>query len=172
MYRLLPETAEDAAGVEALLDLAFAPGRQALSSYRLRDGVAPVAGLSTVVRDAYDSLVGTIRYWPVRLAGRPGLLLGPVAVHPTCQGEGLGALMITETLDRARDLGWARVVLVGDAPYYGRFGFRRALAAGLVFPGPVNLERVLALELAPGAVEGLAGPVTIWTNDEKNALPD
>ena len=76
------------------LDLAFAPGRAALSSYRLRDGVEPVAELCLVARDEYDALAGAIRYWPVRVgaAGHAALLLGPVAVHPTRQGEGLGAL--------------------------------------------------------------------------------
>ena len=71
--------------------------------------------LSLVARDDYDVLAGAIRYWPVRVgeAGAPALLLGPVAVHPTRQGEGLGALLITDSLERAREQGWTRVILVG-----------------------------------------------------------
>ena len=94
MIRILNETPRDSAEVELLYDLAFAPGRTALSSYRLRDGVEPVAGLSLVARDEYAALAGAIRYWPVRVgaAGAAALLLGPVAVHPTRQGEGPGAL--------------------------------------------------------------------------------
>ncbi|MFO7853824.1 MAG: N-acetyltransferase, partial [Paracoccaceae bacterium] len=155
------ERAEDAAEVEWLLDTAFAPGRTALSSYRLRDGVDPVAELCLVARDEFDAVVGAIRHWPVRIgpSGAPALLLGPVAVHPTRQGEGLGAILIGEAMERAAELGWTRVLLVGDEPYYGRFGFRHALAAEVEFPPPTNPARILARELSSGAMTGVAGPV-------------
>lgn len=164
MFRLLPERAGDQDEVEALYDLAFAPGRQALSSYRLRDGAAPVEGLSRIARDEFDALVGAIRFWPVRIgeAGAPALLLGPVAVHPTRQGEGLGGLLIADGVDRAREQGWARVVLVGDEPYYRRFGFTRAAAAALAFPPPTNPARLLARPLADGAFDGVSGMVRRW----------
>ncbi len=142
--------------VEALYDLCFAPGREALSSYRLREGVAPVASLCMVLRDQ-DSLAAAVRYWPVRVAGQRVLLLGPIAVHPTRQGEGLGGHLIAESLRRARALGWARVLLVGDAPYYERFGFRRL--QGVRMPPPTNPDRVLGFELTPGAWEGITGDV-------------
>jgi predicted N-acetyltransferase YhbS len=165
MFRLMTERDEDRAEVEYLFDLAFAPGRTALSSYRLRDGVPPVAELCLVARDEYDALAGAIRFWPVRVGerGAAALLLGPVAVHPTRQGEGLGALLIGGGLERAREAGWTRVCLVGDAPYYGRFGFGRERGRALVFPPPTNPERVLARDLVPGAWEGVAGSVMPWT---------
>lgn len=164
MFRLLTERDADRAEVEFLFDLAFAPGRTALSSYRLREGVAPVMELGLVARDEYDAVAGAIRFWPIRVGpnGTPALLLGPVAVHPTRQGEGLGALLITEGLDRARVAGWSRVCLVGDAPYYGRFGFSRAQGEGLVFPPPTNPDRVLARDIVPGAWDGIAGEVRPW----------
>ncbi|MEJ2029262.1 MAG: N-acetyltransferase [Maritimibacter sp.] len=93
MYALNEEKPDDWWEVEALYDLCFAPGREALSSYRLRDGVDPVAQLCLVARDAYGAVGGAIRYWPVDVGGASALLLGPVAVHPTHQGEGLGGLM-------------------------------------------------------------------------------
>ena len=111
-----PELASDWWEVEALFDLCFAPGRTALSSYRLREDVPSVAGLSTVARDGQGILAGAIRYWPVRIGAARSLLLGPVAVHPTHQGEGLGALLIQGTLQKAAETGWERVMLVGDAP--------------------------------------------------------
>lgn len=157
MYRLEEETEADWWEVEALYDLCFAPGRTALSSYRLRDGVVPVAALCLVLRDGDGTLAAVIRYWPVRVGGRDVLLLGPVAVHPTRQGEGLGGLLIHESLAEARRLGWERVMLVGDAPYYGRFGFRRL--DGVVMPPPTNPDRVLGLELRPGAWAGVRGAV-------------
>ncbi|HKL65406.1 MAG TPA: N-acetyltransferase [Roseovarius sp.] len=157
MVELGPEGPQDLWEVEALYDLCFAPGREALSSYRLRDGVPPVAGLCLVAREA-GIVAGAIRYWPVRVGDARALLLGPVAVHPTHQGEGLGGWLIRESVERARALGWARVMLVGDAPYYGRFGFARL--DGVEMPPPTNPARVLGLALAPGAWEGVAGAVT------------
>ena len=147
--------------VEGLYDLCFAPGREALSSYRLRDGVPPVAELCLWLRDEGGALAAAIRYWPVRVGGVPALLLGPVAVHPTRQGEGLAGIVISESLNRARLAGWERVMLVGDAPYYQRFGFERL--EGVIMPPPTNPERVLGLELAPGGWEGVQGTVTRFT---------
>ena len=145
--------------VEELYDLCFAPGRTALSSYRLRDDVAPVPELCLCLwDDDSQTLSGAIRYWPILVGGVAALLLGPVAVHPTRQGEGLAGLLIRESLARARRLGWARVMLVGDAPYYGRFGFARL--DGVVMPPPTNPDRVLGLSLAPGAWQGVSGVVT------------
>lgn len=158
MIDLTPETTDDWWEVEALFDLCFAPGREALSSYRLRDDVSPVPELCIVARDAMGVLAGAIRFWPVRVGAARALLLGPVAVHPTHQGEGLGGWLILESLERARALGWKRAMLVGDAPYYGRFGFRRL--EGVEMPPPTNPERVLGLALAPGAWCDVAGKVT------------
>lgn len=160
VVELQPETAADWWEVEALFDLCFAPGREALSSYRLRDGIEPLAELSLVARDEGGVLAGAIRFWPVRIADHPVLLLGPVAVHPTRQGEGLGGALIRHALAGARRIGWARVMLVGDAPYYGRFGFTRL--EGVHMPPPTNPERVLGLALADGGWDGIAGMVERW----------
>ena len=169
MFRIRPETPADTYEVELLFDLAFAPGRTALSSYRLRDGIAPLTDLSLVARDDYDAVAGAVRFWPVRVgaAGLPALLLGPIAVHPTRQGEGLGALLMSESLSRAAASGWERVLLVGDLPYYSRFGFSKV---GVEFPPPTNPDRVLGRELVPGGLEGLHGPVRRWTEDPDPAL--
>jgi predicted N-acetyltransferase YhbS len=168
MFRIYHESPGDWWEVEYLYDLAFAPGRTALSSYRLREGAEPVAGLSLVARDEYDVLAGAIRFWPVRigLRGEPALLLGPVAVHPTRQGEGLGGLLIGEGLTRAQSSGWTRVILVGDEPYYRRFGFSRQVASGLEYPPPTNPERVLARALDEGAFDGLHGKVLRWDHQQ------
>lgn len=158
MVALDDETDADWWEVEALYDLCFAPGREALSSYRLRDGVAPISRLCLVARDGDGGLAGAVRFWPVSVGGHPAALLGPIGVHPTRQGEGIGALLIREGTARARAAGWARVLLVGDATYYDRFGFRRL--DGVEMPGPTNPDRVLGLDLAPGAWRGVAGAVT------------
>lgn len=164
MFRITSEVPDDVDEVEYLYDLVFAPGRSALSSYRLRDGVKRIPELSLVARDKYDILAGAIRFWPVRIgkAGDPALLLGPVAVHPTRQGEGLGNLLISESLDRAAKQGWSRIILVGDEPYYRRYGFQRDLAQRLQFPPPTNPERLLAKALTAGAFENVSGLIRKW----------
>ncbi len=154
--KLRVEHADDWWEVEALFDLCFAPGREALSSYRLRDGVPPVADLCLVARDEGGILGGAIRFWPVAVGDRPTLLLGPVAVHPTRQGEGLGRYLIEEALARAE--GWDRVLLVGDASYYGRYGFEAR--PGVIMPPPTNPDRVLGRDLSPEAWDGVTGQVT------------
>lgn len=157
MFTLRQETDDDWWEVEALYDLCFAPGREALSSYRLRDGVAPVASLSRVARDDQNILGGAIRFWPVKIGAAEVLLLGPVAVHPTAQGEGLGGALIRDSIEQARTDGWARILLVGDEPYYRRFGFARL--TGVRMPPPTNPARVLGLALQPGAWTGVRGEV-------------
>ena len=148
------ETPDDHWEVEALLDLCFAPGRTLLSSYRLRDGVPPARDLCLVARGRAGEVAGAIRQWPVRVGAHEAMLLGPVAVHPTRQGEGLGAFLIQSSLDAADRAGVARILLVGDAPYYRRFGFVRL--DGVIMPPPTNPDRVLGI----WDWDGVAGEVT------------
>lgn len=170
MYALKPETDTDWWEIEALYDLCFAPGREALSSYRLRDGILPIRALSRVARDPGGILAGAIRFWPVSVSGHAALLLGPVAVHPTRQGEGLGRLLIQEGLEAARADGWRRVLLVGDAPYYARFGFARL--SGVEMPPPTNPDRVLGQDLSPGAWAEISGQVSRWDIENRAVRPD
>ena len=154
-----PEPPDAAPQREALLDRAFGPARLAKTAERLREGRAPADGLSFAAYDGEDTLVGTLRFWRVRLGEScNGLLLGPVAVEARHRGTGLGGRLIRRGLACARELGHRAVILVGDAPYYQRFGFAAAPAARLTLPGPVDRRRFLALELTSGAlatVEGL-----------------
>ncbi|GJE70371.1 GNAT family N-acetyltransferase [Methylorubrum podarium] len=157
MIQIRDEIASDVAAREHLLDACFGPGRFLKTSQRLREGRRPARGLAlSAVRD--EKLVGTVRLWDVETGcGRPALLLGPLAVDPALQGAGLGAMLMRTALVRAAELGNGAVLLVGDAPYYARFGFAQAKAADLYMPGPFERERFLGLELAAGALEGAAG---------------
>lgn len=159
MIEFFGETDDDRWEVEALYDLCFAPGREALSSYRLRDGVSPVHPLCFVARED-GAVAGAIRFWPVRVGDAAVLLLGPVAVHPTHQGEGLGAVLIQTGMEAGRTEGWDRVLLVGDAPYYSRFGFKPL--RGVEMPPPTNPDRILGYELTSGSWDGIRGKVTRW----------
>lgn len=167
MYTIEVEQAQDWWEVEALYDTCFAPGRELLSSYRLRDGVAKVASLCFVARDEGDVLAAAIRFWPITVGPKAAdaLLLGPIAVHPTRQGEGLGQMLIEHALEVASQSGWARVLLVGDAPYYARFGFTRLEAVEM--PPPTNPERVLGRALRANAWDDVTGKVT-----KAGAAPD
>ena len=155
---LATETPQDWWEVEALYDLCFAPGRSALSSYRLREGVDPIAPLCLTARDADGILAGAVRNWPVLVGGKETVLLGPIAVHPTRQGEGVASLLMQRCLHKARALGWSRLMLVGDSPYYRRFGFVRL--QDVTMPPPTNPDRVLGVALAEGAWDGVIGAVT------------
>jgi predicted N-acetyltransferase YhbS len=89
--------------------------------------------------------------------GRPALLLGPLAVDDGHRGGGIGGALMQEALARARAFGHAAVLLVGDEPYYRRFGFAATAAAGLAMPGPFERHRLLGLDLTPGALAGAEG---------------
>ena len=161
------ENAADASARETLLDEAFGPGREAKTSARLREGRLPAKGLSLVVRDR-GQLVGTLRCWHVRAGGRPALLLGPLAVAASHRSLGIGSQLMREALWRAAMLGHKAVLLVGDAPYYARFGFEASLTIGLDLPGPVDRARFLAFEIEEGALTGAQGMVV--PTGERSAL--
>ncbi|RTL84655.1 MAG: N-acetyltransferase [Hyphomicrobiales bacterium] len=158
-FAILDETAADVPAREALLDSAFGPARFLKTCERLREGRAPAPGLALVARDDEAELIATIRLWPVDAGGRPALLLGPLAVAEQARSLGLGAAMIRESLARAGALGHRAVLLVGDAPYYRRFGFERRFTETLTLPGPVERARFLGRELVPHALDGATGRV-------------
>jgi predicted N-acetyltransferase YhbS len=143
---------------ETLLDRAFGPNRLAKTAERLREGRIPADGLAFVARCG-DRLVASLRFWHVDAGGIPALMLGPIAVDKAFRSEGLGGRMIRHGLARAAEIGHNGVVLVGDAPYYSRFGFDRGVTRRLELPGPVDSERFLGLELVPGSMAAAKGLV-------------
>jgi predicted N-acetyltransferase YhbS len=161
MVIIRPELSTDIPARERLLDKAFGKQqRRRKTSERLREARLPSDGLAFSAVDHKGKLIGTIRLWDV-IAGSAGqaLLLGPIAVDCKLQGKGIGAALMRHALDAARVRGHASVILVGDAPYYTRFGFDRSLVADLHLPGPVDRNRFLGLELVPGALDGAEGLV-------------
>jgi predicted N-acetyltransferase YhbS len=157
MFIIRHEKAADAVAREALLDAAYGPVRLTKPSERLRAGRRPARGLSFVAVEG-GRIVGTVRLWEVSAgAGRPALLLGPLAVHPDCRNRGIGSALMRQALAEASQRGHAAVLLVGDASYYGRFGFSAALTGRLWLPGPYEQHRLLGHELQSGALEGARG---------------
>jgi predicted N-acetyltransferase YhbS len=157
MVTIRYERTADAAARETLLDRCFGTARWERSSERLREGRQPSAGLAFVAVER-GRLVGTVRLWDVAAGPcRPALLLGPLAVDPACRGRGIGTALVRRALREAARLGHAAVLLVGDAPYYGRFGFGAGCTSALRMPGAYDQERLLGLELVPHALAGATG---------------
>jgi predicted N-acetyltransferase YhbS len=148
MVSIRHERSSDIAAREALLDRSFGSARFAKASERLREGRLPAEGLSLVAAER-GRLVGTVRLWHVSAGpARPALLLGPLAVHPDCRNRGIGAALMTRAIAEARRLGHREILLVGDEPYYARFGFSAAATGALSLPGPYERHRLLSLSLA------------------------
>ena len=150
------EQAGDVFARETLLDRAFGPGRFRKSSEKIRSGRLPSEGLALVARDG-DRLVGSVRLWEASAGQLSLLLLGPLAVEDECRGAGIGATLMRLATERARALGHGAIVLVGDEPYYRRFGFSTRGMEKLAMPGPFERSRFLGLELVPGALDGAGG---------------
>jgi predicted N-acetyltransferase YhbS len=160
MIQIRQEKRTDIPAREALLNAAMGEGRFTKCSERLREDRVAAEGLSFVaVEDG--RLVGTVRLWHVTAGpGRPALLLGPLAVAPEAQGRGIGSMLMTHALKAARRSGAAAVILVGDAPYYGRFGFSAEKTGALWMPGPYEQNRLLGMELKTAALDGARGLVS------------
>lgn len=153
------ERAEDFAEREALLDRAMGPNRRKKSSEKLRRGRLPAEGLALTARDESGRLLGTVRLWNVAAGhdGRAALLLGPLAVEPSLKGAGVGVKLMRHAIAEAAWRGHRAILLVGDAPYYARFGFTAEKTGELAMPGPYERDRFLALELVTGALDGAEG---------------
>ncbi|MBR1203400.1 MULTISPECIES: GNAT family N-acetyltransferase [unclassified Bradyrhizobium] len=159
-FAIRAERASDVVAREALLDACFGENRHARTCQRLRDGRAPAQGLSLAAVRQDGRLVGTVRLWHVSAGGRSALMLGPLAVDDDCRGLGVGAALMQRALAVAKARGHGAVILLGDAPYYARYGFTAARTGELSLPGAFERERLLGLELVEGALDGAWGMIT------------
>lgn len=157
-FAIRDERASDARAREALLDVAFGTDREARTCHRLRAGRVPATGMAFTATSR-GKLVGTVRLWHVEAGGKPALVLGPLAVDPSCRDRGIGAALMRHAIAKATEKGHAAVILLGDAPYYARFGFSTGKAATLSLPGPYAQDRLLAIELIDGALDGAEGVI-------------
>ena len=149
----------DLADVLSLHARAFGPGRFARTAYRIREGTPPISPFC-LLAEVSDEMVAAIRFTEVTIGGKPGaLLLGPLAVEARYSGLGYGRRLIAEGIENARKGGIKLVVLVGDEPYYGRFGFKRTPPGRIRMPGPADPARILAAELEEGALAHFEGLV-------------
>jgi len=155
---ILPETADDALAIERLHERTFGPGRYARSAYRIREGRTHALDLSFTARIG-TLLVGSVRLTPIRIGDAKALLLGPLTVEPPFRSHGIGSALVSRALAEAKAKGHKLVVLVGDEPYYRKAGFAPIPKGRVRMPGPVDPARLLVVELAPGAFEGVSGMI-------------
>jgi len=158
-----PVAPDDVPLIGALHERVFGPGRFARTAYRVREQITPGAETSPFCRIAMDGdkPAAALRMSEIRIGGSPGaLLLGPLVVAPEHADQGYGRALVAEAIAAAGAAGVALIVLVGDEPYYGRFGFRPVAPGRIAFPGPVNPQRILALELIDGALAQFSGLIS------------
>jgi predicted N-acetyltransferase YhbS len=154
----LPEDPAHDAEIEHINEEAFGPGRFARAAYRIREGGPHERELSFVaVIDA--AVVASVRMTRITAGEGSGLLLGPLAVRPAFKNLGIGRRLVAMALEAAAKAGAAAVLLVGDEPYYGPLGFKRIPRGQVAMPRPVDLDRILAVEIEPGALARFAGEV-------------
>ena len=154
-----PVTPADLPSVSELHARVFGPGRFTRTAYRVREGTAPI---SRYCRAAFlgNRIIAAVRFTDVAVGTTDGaLLLGPLAVDPEFAGKGFGRALVGEALEAAKSDGVRLVILVGDEPYYSRFGFRPVPPGQIRLPGPVDPQRLLVAELAPGALSVYRGLV-------------
>ncbi len=143
MTEMVPLHVAPPAAIEALLDAAFGQDRHQKTAYRLRSGSQPIEKLSFALLQDQQP-IACIQCWAVGIGPARLLLVGPVAVHPDRQNEGHGSRLMTQMLSKAQEIGDPPMVMIGDAEYYGRFGFSAAATAGWEMPGPWERHRLLA----------------------------
>jgi predicted N-acetyltransferase YhbS len=159
-------TPADLPAVSALNAAVFGPGRFARTAYRVREGSPPV---SPFCRGAFsgNTLIASLRMTPIAIgASKTHLLLGPLAVAAPFAGQGHGKALVSDAIAHAQAAGIASIVLIGDMPYYERFGFTPIRPGKLAFPGPVNPARVLGLALKSGRLDDAHGLVAAVTSQE------
>jgi putative acetyltransferase len=154
------ERPADAATIRRVVEAAFKGKAEAELVDRLRAGGRfGIALLAATGR----TVAGFALLTDVTLAGSGleprGAGLAPLAVRPTFQKRGIGALLVRAALDRARAAGYGFVVLLGDPGYYGRFGFRTGAVLGLACEFDAPEEAFMAIELSPGVLAGVTGTV-------------
>ncbi len=157
---IVAEKREHARAVEVLVDRAFGPGRFAKSSERLREGNSKLDDCSFVALHE-GRVIGSVRLWPVVVGDKPVAFLGPLAVDADERKHGLGQALVEAACEAAAKAGWRAVLLVGDAPYFGRVGFSAEPVSQAIMPGPADQRRVLVKALVEGGDADLVGPIRI-----------
>jgi predicted N-acetyltransferase YhbS len=154
----LPESTAHDAEIEHINEEAFGPGRFARAAYKIREGGPHERALSFVAMHD-GAVIASVRLTRIAAGDGRALLLGPLAVRPAYKNIGIGRRLVAIAVKAAAGAGAPAVVLVGDEPYYGPLGFKRIPRGQVSMPRPVDLDRILAVEIVAGAMSELTGEV-------------
>lgn len=162
-YTINLQTAADADEILRLHDITFGPGRFARTAFRIRESASPADELCFTARDIVTrKLVGSVLLSHIKIGDTGSLLLGPLTVTPEYKSKGAGKLLMQTAVEAAERAGYGSIILVGDEPYYGPFGFKPVARGQIQMPGPVDPKRLLVCTFdengqfdATGAVKGV-----------------
>ena len=156
MLKVRAEALEDRQGTRSVLEQAFDGPDETVLVERLR----PLEGaFISLVAERNGEIVGHILFSPVTVGTDKAMALGPVAVLPKFQRQGIGAQLIRAGLDLCRDREENVVFVLGHPGYYPRFGFELAAPKGLYFMPPATNDAFFVLDLVPGASKAMSGNV-------------
>ncbi|MGU3575854.1 GNAT family N-acetyltransferase [Brucellaceae bacterium C25G] len=150
---------ENAAHNQQIEDInaeAFGPGRFTRAAHFIREGGPHDAELSFVALDG-DKVIASVRLTRVTIGATPAVMLGPLAVRPEYKNRGIGRKLMQISMDASKAAGDKLIVLVGDEPYYGPFGYKMIAPGSVTMPAPVDPRRLLVCELAKGAMNNVSG---------------
>jgi len=153
------EKEEDFKSIYEINEKAFKQKEESELIERIRSGKNFVPELSLVAEEN-GRILGHILFSKIKIKGEEkyeSLALAPMAVLPELQRQGIGEKLVKEGLDKAKELGFDSVIVVGHKDYYPRFGFERASKWNIKCPFQVPGEAFMAIELIDGALENKSG---------------
>jgi predicted N-acetyltransferase YhbS len=129
--------------------------------HKIRNVPAFIKGLCFVACDK-GKIVGNIIYSKAKVINDRNneyevLCMGPIGVMPSYQGQGIGSLLMTSSIEKAKQLGYKAILIFGDQNYYHRFGFVNAQKFAIQTSSGENFEAFMALELYDGSLNGISG---------------
>ena len=158
MPDIRPERTEDIPAVRELNQRAFGRSDEGRLVDLVRRRDEPIISLVAV---GSDRVVGHVLFSPVSIESSQqthrAVGLGPMAVHPDFQRQGIGRQLIEEGLQVCRQAGFEIVVVLGHPSYYPRFGFTLAREQGIHWEQEVPGDAFMVMELKPGALRGCRG---------------
>jgi len=158
------EEFDDEEAIEKLNDEAFGPARYTKAAHYLRRQGAGEhtsghdANLS-IVAELNSKVIGSVRMTPLKLGVKKVLLLGPIVVDGNFRKLAIGSQLMKLAIENAKQTEFTGIILVGDAAYYQRFGFKKIPKGHVTLPLPHNPERLLAHDLGGHPIDGLVGTV-------------
>ncbi|MEP0519997.1 MAG: N-acetyltransferase [Hyphomicrobiales bacterium] len=149
-YTVNLQTADDADEILRLHEITFGPGRFARTAFRIRENASLADELCFTARDVVtEKLVGSVLLSHIKIGEVASLLLGPLTVTPEYKSKGVGKLLMQRAVEAAQSAGYGSIILVGDEPYYGPFGFKPVGYGQIQMPGPVDPKRLLVCSFSP-----------------------